>query len=58
VKPRILLMRLLSAAHDFVAPPYRPELYYMRGQGPTYQRRAVMVESKSVLPLLRSRKIR
>jgi hypothetical protein len=56
VKLRILLMHLFSAAHDFVAPPYRPELYYMRGQGPAC-RRAVMVESKRVLPLLRSLKI-
>jgi len=38
---------------EFVAPSYRPELHYMRGFGPACARRAVLVESKRVLPLLR-----
>jgi hypothetical protein len=30
---------------------YRPELHYMRGPGPAYARRAVMVEARSTLPI-------
>ena len=51
---RVLLVQCLSAIRDFVAPQYRPELYYMRGPGPAYERRAVLVESSRVLPILRN----
>ena len=50
---RVLLTQCLSAIRDFVAPRYRPELHYMRGPGPAYARRAVLVESRRVLPILR-----
>ena len=32
--------KLASAFREFVAPRYRPELYYMRGPGPASSRRA------------------
>lgn len=35
---RHLITQLISAIRDFVAPRYRPELYYMRGPGPAYAR--------------------
>jgi hypothetical protein len=35
--PRIT--HLASMFREFVAPRYRPELYYMRGPGPAYARR-------------------
>jgi hypothetical protein len=35
--PRIT--HLASMFREFVAPSYRPELYYMRGPGPAYARR-------------------
>ena len=50
---RTLLTDLFSDAREFVAPRYRPELHYMRGPGPAFARRAVMVESRRVLPILR-----
>lgn len=31
--------QLASAFREFVAPRYRPELYYMRGPGPAVARR-------------------
>lgn len=39
----------LAALRDFVAPSNRPEPHYTRDT-----RRAIMVESKRVLPLLRN----
>ena len=51
---RALLTRYMSALREFVAPSYRPELHYMRGQGPAFARRAILVESRRVLPLLRN----
>ena len=51
---RVLLTQCLSAIRDFVAPRYRPELHYMRGPGPAYARRAVLAESRRVLPILRN----
>jgi hypothetical protein len=50
---RALLTHWLSDTRDFVAPRYRPELHYMRGPGPAFARRAVMVESSRVLAILR-----
>ena len=52
---RDLLPNWFLDAHDFVARRYRPELHYMRGPGPAVARRAVMVESRRVLPNLRAR---
>ncbi|RRH93984.1 hypothetical protein EH240_28110 [Mesorhizobium tamadayense] len=34
-----LITRLASSFREFVAPRYRPELYYMRGPGPASARR-------------------
>lgn len=47
------LAKCSAALREFVAPSYRPELHYLRGkrQG---QPRAILVESKRVLPLLRN----
>ena len=50
---RTLLTDWFSDAREFVAPRYRPELHYMRGPGPAFARRAVMVESSRELPILR-----
>jgi hypothetical protein len=44
-----LFAKCFAALREFVAPSYRPELHYMRDT-----RRAIMVESKRVLPLLRN----
>jgi len=49
-----LLTKYLSALREFVAPRYKPELHYMRGPGPAYAQRAILVESRRVLPLLRN----
>ena len=38
--------QLSSAVREFVAPSYRPELYYMRGPGPAYKRRVAMLEGR------------
>ncbi|TPI78460.1 hypothetical protein FJ423_16210 [Mesorhizobium sp. B2-8-9] len=46
-------MQLASAVREFISPLYRPELNYMRGAGPACARRAIMVESKQVLPVPR-----
>jgi hypothetical protein len=35
-----LITQLASGFREFVAPRYRPELYYMRGPGPASARRA------------------
>jgi hypothetical protein len=48
-----LFPKLVSAFREFVAPRYRPELHYMRGPGPAYARRAIMVEARHVVPRLR-----
>ena len=50
---RTLFTDWFSDAREFVAPRYRPEFHYMRGTGPAFARRAVMVESRQVLPILR-----
>jgi hypothetical protein len=49
----LVFPKLVSAFREFVAPRYRPELYYMRGPGPAYVRRAIVVEARHVLPILR-----
>ncbi len=41
------ITQLASAFRDFVAPRYRPELYYMRGPGPAYARRLGALEARS-----------
>jgi hypothetical protein len=48
-----LRVLLTQCIRDFLAPRYRPELHYMRGPGPAYERRAVLVESRRMLPILR-----
>ena len=50
---QVFAKQLISAVREFVAPRYRPELYYMRGPGPAYARRAVMVDARRALPTLR-----
>jgi hypothetical protein len=40
MKLRTPVTQLASAFREFVAPRYRPELYYMRGPGPACARRA------------------
>jgi hypothetical protein len=40
MEPWALIKQLASAVHQFLAPRYRPELYYMRGPGPACQRRS------------------
>ena len=54
MKLRALITDWISAFRDFVAPRYRPELYYMRGPGPAFARRAVMVQSRRELQILRA----
>ena len=49
----ISIAQLMSAFREFVAPRYRPELHYMRGPGPAFARRAVMVESRRAPPIRR-----
>jgi hypothetical protein len=39
MEPWALITQLASALREFVAPRYRPELYYMRGPGPASARR-------------------
>jgi hypothetical protein len=39
------ITQLTSAFREFIAPRYRPELYYMRGPGPAYARRMGMLEA-------------
>lgn len=41
------ITQLALAFREFVAPRYRPELYYMRGPGPAYARRMAMLEKRS-----------
>ena len=50
---RSLITKVASGIRDFFSPRYRPDLYYMRGAGPATARRAVMVQSRQVLPRLR-----
>lgn len=50
---RPLVIKVISGFRDFISPQYRPDLYYMRGPGPATARRAVMVQSRQVLPRLR-----
>jgi hypothetical protein len=45
----ILIEQLASSFREFVAPRYRPELHYMRGPGPAFARRTLIVESRGVL---------
>lgn len=47
---RALLTKSLSELWVFAAPRHRPELHYMRGPGPAYARRAILVESRRVPP--------
>ncbi len=54
MEPWISIAQFVSTFREFVAPRYRPELHYMRGPGPAFARRAVMVESHRVLPILRA----
>lgn len=54
MKARSLLKNCFSAVRNFIAPRYRPELHYMRGRVPLDTRRAILVDSKRVLPLLRN----
>ena len=42
-----LLTQPATAFREFVALRYRPGLHYMRGPGPAYARRAVMVGARS-----------
>ena len=49
---RTLITKVGSSTRDFFWPRYRPELYYMRGAGPATAHRAVMVQSRQVLPTL------
>jgi hypothetical protein len=44
------ITELASAVREFVAPRYRPELYYMRGPGPAYARRMGMLEPQHQKP--------
>ena len=39
---RNLIMQMVSAVREFIAPRYRPELHYMRGPGPACTREASM----------------
>ena len=50
---RSLIVKVVSEICAFVSPRYRPDLYYMRGPGPATARRAVLVQSREVLPRLR-----
>lgn len=45
-----LVTQIVSASREFVAPRYRPELHYMRGPGPAYARRTVMLDTRRALP--------
>lgn len=38
MEPLTLLRQLALALREFVAPRYRPELFYMRGPGPACAR--------------------
>jgi hypothetical protein len=53
MKLRALGKRLASAVREFIAPSYRPELHHMRGPGPAFERRAIMVEARSARQMLR-----
>jgi hypothetical protein len=51
---QVLVIQLVSAVREFIAPSYRPEFHYMRGPGPACARRAVMVEARRVQPAPRN----
>jgi hypothetical protein len=38
MEPWTLITQLASALREFIAPRYRPELFYMRGPGPACAR--------------------
>ena len=40
------ITQMASAFREFVAPRYRPELYYMRGPGPAFERRMRMLQPR------------
>jgi hypothetical protein len=40
------IAHLASTFREFVAPRYRPELYYMRGPGPAYARRMSTLQAR------------
>jgi hypothetical protein len=42
----VLIRQIASSLRDFVAPRYRPELYYMRGPGPAYARRTAAIHHR------------
>jgi hypothetical protein len=44
------ITNLASAFREFVAPRYRPELYYMRGPGPAYARRMSTLQARFPRP--------
>ena len=50
---RSLIVKGVAGIRDFVSPRYHPDLHYMRGPGPATARRAVFVQSRQVLPILR-----
>ena len=52
MKLRVFGKRLAPAIREFIAPSYRPELHYMRGPGPAFERRAMMVEARPALLML------
>ncbi|MER9758239.1 hypothetical protein NKJ46_33775 [Mesorhizobium sp. M0166] len=54
MKLHALIAGWVSAVRDFIAPRYRPELHYMRGPGPVFARRPVMVQSRRELQILRA----
>jgi hypothetical protein len=49
---RSVVTKVGLSTRDSFWPRYRPELYYMRGAGPATARRAVMIQSRQVLPTL------
>lgn len=44
------ITQLASVFRDFVAPRYRPELYYMRGPGPAFARRVSTLAARLQRP--------
>ena len=46
MEPLTHITQLASAFREFVAPRYRPELYYMRGPGPAYARRMSTLQAR------------
>jgi hypothetical protein len=58
MEPQALVLQLVSAVREFIAPSYRPEFHYMRGPGPACARRAGMVEARRALPAQRDERNR